>query len=66
MAANKCGAPIQIVAASGVPVVNVYGVAAAGAPLFTPTTTGGMVATVVAANGTPVILVNADGTQWVA
>lgn len=63
------GAPIQIVASGGVPVVNVYGVTAGdgvqiGAPAFTPTDKGGMVATIAATIGMPVILVNDDGSEW--
>lgn len=68
MAANLCGPPIQIVAAGGYPVTNMYGVQVQSqqisTPVFTPGTAGGLVATVVAAGGAPVILVNADGTEW--
>lgn len=49
-------------------VVNVYGVTVQSvqiaAPVFTPDTKGGMKATVVASGGWPVILVNADGSEW--
>lgn len=68
MAANLSGMPIQIVASGGVPVTNMYGVTVQGvqiaAPAFTPTDKGGMVATVVAGGGWPVVLINNDGTEW--
>jgi len=64
LATNLGGPPIQIVAAGGVPITNMY--ATANATIFTPATgKGGMIATLVSAGkGYPVSLVNDDGTEW--
>jgi hypothetical protein len=65
MASNP-GIPVVILASGGRPVTQLQSSVAAAAPVMTPNATLGQAITLVVSGGLPAVLINTDGTDYVA
>ena len=65
MASNP-GVPVVILASGGRAVTQLQSTVAAAAPVMTPNATLGQAITLVASGGLPAVLINENGTDYVA